>query len=273
TWVDERSEKQRTPWQFSGKEMDEETGLNYFGFRYYDARQSQWINPDPILDELLDTKKLARSDLSDGAFYLPGHVYGYVANSPTNLVDPNGLLRMAANYVQAAGVPLPRRPARNFILRAQHRERFIQNWMLAHDGHVNRYGVAILRGRNARINRAAAIDLGRWAVMRKNIASAELELDNQPGVVQRFFAVSGYSRRLPGVPLRPGNRRQFQPNVQDGASHSEVKLFEHVAAGLQPGSGGRLRIYSPRPVCRSCLGVVQQFNQRFPNISVEVWER
>ncbi|HKV12820.1 MAG TPA: SpvB/TcaC N-terminal domain-containing protein, partial [Thermoanaerobaculia bacterium] len=47
TWVDERSEKQRTPWQFSGKEMDEETGLNYFGFRYYDARQSQWINPDP----------------------------------------------------------------------------------------------------------------------------------------------------------------------------------------------------------------------------------
>jgi RHS repeat-associated protein len=91
TWVDEHSETQRTPWQFSGKEMDEETGLNYFGFRYYDARQSQWINPDPILDELLDTGKLARSDLSDGSFHLPGHVYGYVANDPANLVDPNGL--------------------------------------------------------------------------------------------------------------------------------------------------------------------------------------
>jgi RHS repeat-associated protein len=99
-WVDERSETQRTPYLFSGKELDEETGLSYFGFRYYDARQGQWISADPILDGMLDTARLARPDLSGGAFRLPGLPYGYVGNSPTNRVDPLGLM----------DVPPPARP-------------------------------------------------------------------------------------------------------------------------------------------------------------------
>ncbi|WP_437635072.1 SpvB/TcaC N-terminal domain-containing protein [Sorangium sp. So ce854] len=35
---------------FSGKELDVGTGLYYFGARYYDGRQSQWLSPDPILN-------------------------------------------------------------------------------------------------------------------------------------------------------------------------------------------------------------------------------
>jgi RHS repeat-associated protein len=92
TWVDERSETQRTPYTFSGKELDEETGLSYFGFRYYDARQGQWISADPILDALLDAANLMRLGLSERPFRLPGHIYTYVANTPTSLVDPIGLM-------------------------------------------------------------------------------------------------------------------------------------------------------------------------------------
>jgi RHS repeat-associated protein len=91
TWVDERSETQRTPYLFSGKELDEETGLSYFGYRYYDARQGQWISADPILDEMLDTSKLSAPSLSPGSFHLPGQPYAYVANDPLNRVDPRGL--------------------------------------------------------------------------------------------------------------------------------------------------------------------------------------
>jgi RHS repeat-associated protein len=91
TWIDERSETQRTPYLFSGKELDDETGLSYFGYRYYDARQGQWISADPILDELLDTKKLSSPSLSPGSFHLPGQPYAYVANDPLNRVDPTGL--------------------------------------------------------------------------------------------------------------------------------------------------------------------------------------
>jgi len=92
-WVDERAETQRTPYLFSGKELDEETGLSYFGYRYYDARQGQWINADPILDEMLDGDGWMSLDIGDRPFFLPGHLYGYVANDPTDLTDPDGLAK------------------------------------------------------------------------------------------------------------------------------------------------------------------------------------
>ena len=49
TWVQESSNTQRTPYLFSGKELDEETGLYYYGARYYDPRTSQFISTDPLL--------------------------------------------------------------------------------------------------------------------------------------------------------------------------------------------------------------------------------
>ncbi|MFL6202995.1 MAG: RHS repeat domain-containing protein, partial [Thermoanaerobaculia bacterium] len=113
-WADERSETQRTPYLFGGKELDEETGLSYFGFRYYDARQGQWLSADPILDELLDTGKLSRPDLTVGAFHLPGLAYGYVGNSPTNFVDPEGLAKYKTGgiYVLKDGAGKVRRTGR-----------------------------------------------------------------------------------------------------------------------------------------------------------------
>jgi len=91
-WVDERSQTDPAPYLFSGKELDEETGLSSFGFRYYDARQGQWTSADPIFDAMLDTDKLGKPDLSHAPFRRPGLVYGYAGNSPTNLTDPNGLV-------------------------------------------------------------------------------------------------------------------------------------------------------------------------------------
>src|SRR5262249_30074286 len=101
-WVDEHSDTLNTPFLFSGKEIDDETGLSYFGFRYYDARQGQWISADPILDEMLDATRLTRSNPSDQPFYLQGHVYGYVSNNPENLVDANGLVQGGVYVLQDA---------------------------------------------------------------------------------------------------------------------------------------------------------------------------
>jgi len=53
TWVEEHSNTQRTPYLFTGKELDEETGLYYFGARYYDPRTSVWQSADPILGKYL----------------------------------------------------------------------------------------------------------------------------------------------------------------------------------------------------------------------------
>jgi RHS repeat-associated protein len=53
TWVEEHSNRQRTPYLFTGKELDEDTGLYYYGARYYDPLTSVWQSPDPILVDYL----------------------------------------------------------------------------------------------------------------------------------------------------------------------------------------------------------------------------
>ncbi|MGB4269375.1 MAG: RHS repeat-associated core domain-containing protein [Spirochaetota bacterium] len=45
-----------TPYKFTGKELDKETGLYYFGARYYDARVSRWISTDPAIEKYLPSK-------------------------------------------------------------------------------------------------------------------------------------------------------------------------------------------------------------------------
>jgi RHS repeat-associated protein len=39
-----RSSPYQTPYKFSGKEKDEESGYSYFGARYYDADLSVWLS-------------------------------------------------------------------------------------------------------------------------------------------------------------------------------------------------------------------------------------
>ncbi len=50
TFVEEHSNTNRTPFLYNGKELDDETGLYYYGARYYDARTSIFISVDPLAD-------------------------------------------------------------------------------------------------------------------------------------------------------------------------------------------------------------------------------
>jgi RHS repeat-associated protein len=81
TWVQEASNTQRTPYLFTGKELDEETGLYYYGARYYDPRVSQFMSPEPLLEQ--DPEKvLERPQLLSA--------YSYAASNPVRYLDPDG---------------------------------------------------------------------------------------------------------------------------------------------------------------------------------------
>ncbi len=60
-------------WRFSSKRFDTESGLVFFGRRYYDPFTGRWITPDPIG--------------RDGG----PNVYAYVKNNPLTHIDPYGL--------------------------------------------------------------------------------------------------------------------------------------------------------------------------------------
>ncbi|MCX4755205.1 SpvB/TcaC N-terminal domain-containing protein [Kitasatospora purpeofusca] len=87
TWIEENP-SQPIPYQYTGKELDPETGLYYYGARYYDPRNQVWQNPDPALTTYLD-------GTPDGGAYTPNNLalYTYANNNPVLFTDPNGLGR------------------------------------------------------------------------------------------------------------------------------------------------------------------------------------
>ena len=64
--------------QFTGKERDSETGLDYFGARYYGSNMGRFTSPDP---------KPSSARIWDPQSW---NRYTYVRNNPLMLVDPDG---------------------------------------------------------------------------------------------------------------------------------------------------------------------------------------
>ncbi|WP_326371369.1 RHS repeat domain-containing protein [Flavobacterium sp. SUN046] len=61
-------------YKFSGKELDEDTGLYYFGARYYDPKWSVWLSVDAMAEK-----------------YPNAGGYNYCLGNPLNMVDPDGM--------------------------------------------------------------------------------------------------------------------------------------------------------------------------------------
>ncbi len=82
SWVEQTSGSDPSAHRFKGRELDQETGLQYVGARYYDPRTTRWLSTDPALPEYM---------LGDGMGD-PRNLstYAYVFNSPRNYVDPDG---------------------------------------------------------------------------------------------------------------------------------------------------------------------------------------
>jgi RHS repeat-associated protein len=62
------------PYKFNAKELDSETGLYYYGARYYNPRLSIWYGVDPLAEKY--------------PLFSP---YVYTFDNPISLIDPNGM--------------------------------------------------------------------------------------------------------------------------------------------------------------------------------------
>ena len=72
-FLEKRNKDWNTPYLFNGKEQDEESGLYYYGARYYDARKSLWLSVDPLAEIYPETS-----------------AYMYCAGNPVKFVDYDG---------------------------------------------------------------------------------------------------------------------------------------------------------------------------------------
>ncbi|AGT44075.1 RHS repeat domain-containing protein [Treponema pedis] len=94
-WVEETAPGiDKLPFRFTGKELDEETGLYYYGARYLDPKYSRWLSGDPALNDYM-----AGSSVGEGGIYntVNFNVYHYGGNNPIKYVDPTGNDHIAGN--------------------------------------------------------------------------------------------------------------------------------------------------------------------------------
>ncbi|MFA5620952.1 MAG: RHS repeat-associated core domain-containing protein [Weeksellaceae bacterium] len=97
-----RSGSFNNPYKFNGKELDEETGLYYYGARHYNPRISNWLSVDPIAlwQPVQETEHYILGQ-HNGGYFNPRNmsVYGYTYQNPVLYIAPNGKQNIANGLI------------------------------------------------------------------------------------------------------------------------------------------------------------------------------
>jgi len=73
-FMEERNSSFSTPYLFNAKELDDETGLYYYGARYFDPTGAMWLSVDPLFEK-----------------YAGMSPYNYCSGNPVKFIDPDGM--------------------------------------------------------------------------------------------------------------------------------------------------------------------------------------
>ena len=77
--------------EFTAKERDSETNLDYFGARYYGSALGRFTSPDDGIDQQAEDPQ-------------SWNLYGYVRNNPLRNIDPNGQDCITTSNQSSSGV-------------------------------------------------------------------------------------------------------------------------------------------------------------------------
>jgi RHS repeat-associated protein len=246
SWVEESRNQTNLPFKFTGKELDPETGLYYFGARYYDPQVSIWVSVDPVLDKYLPQGKIgSETDLpANGVFNSKNiNLFHYGGNNPLSIKDPDGRFSIEVT------LPSGRSDAGTLVL-------------------YNDYGVkvkeynALGRGSNAQVNN---YNHNNRTMTNADTPVGTYEIEN---TVKRTEGSGGYSTygpeqiRLKGT---EGEAKLAYANGRSGISIHGGDLRTNPRSDSTPGKPGRYLQYT-HGCMRLSNGDIQNLNNSIQGI-------
>jgi RHS repeat-associated protein len=148
-FIEERNNTWNTPYLFNAKELDEETGLYYYGARYYEPRVSLWYGADPMQEKY------------------PGvSTYAYCVQNPVKFIDPDGNEPVIAFFTL--------KKDRKFLKSAQNHNSPIGDNNFAVFAHANNRGLRFKEGKDGfantpqKINQALSDASSEWKTSMEN---------------------------------------------------------------------------------------------------------
>lgn len=113
-----------------------------------------------------------------------------------------------------------------------------------------------------------------------NVAVAQIDIQGMPKQMAAHSGVSMSGKGLVGKGLVGKGSENFKyselPNKKGELiprnTDSEYKILDNLADKLDntTSAKGTVTIFTERPACGSCLGVIEQFQQKYPGVKVDV---
>ena len=149
-FVEERNGTWNTPYLFNGKELDEETGLYYYGARYLNPTNGMWLSTDPLFED-----------------YKGVSPYAYCLGNPVKHVDVEGEWIMnAIGFAVAASIDYGAQVAANLATNGFSSKAFYDDVsfgsvaMSALDGAINPIGGVVKAGAKTVAKTATKLTVG-----------------------------------------------------------------------------------------------------------------
>ncbi|WP_265593489.1 RHS repeat-associated core domain-containing protein, partial [Verrucomicrobium sp. BvORR034] len=242
------------PFRYQSKYYDAETGLSYFGFRYYSAKLGRWISRDPLGEE--------------GGFNL----YGYCGNDPVNRWDYLGM-DSNWNLPDAMNTPIARAASRSMGTPQMMMIKWFKWWR---EGEIGKIDAQITAG-----------NLSREDKMRLQVGKSNLlalgdtfrHLDNTVEVVSSPASVAALLDTTADGPYQLGANGGFLPAVllKNVAGVDNIKVLQFAGAydegSLEDYTGQIGAVFLPvppvansvKPMVRGTV-VVENWSQRMVQV-------
>ncbi|PIT13817.1 hypothetical protein BGI33_09245 [Snodgrassella alvi] len=85
-------------------------------------------------------------------------------------------------------------------------------------------------------------------------------------------AISGQRSVSGFVNIPDSNNRLFTTTTVNHprAFDSEAKILEHIGSKINSNAKGTIDLFSELPICKSCQGVIKQFETMFPGVKINI---